>query len=155
MATAKIKFQNPHPAQEKILKSKAKRVVVNTGRQFGKTSLMLRICIEHMLTAKFPNGKLPSVIYTTPTASLGIDVFKEFLSYIPDDFIEESNQTRMFVKFQGGATFRILTSESGGIVFRGKRARLLVLDEYAHYKNGKNLYLASIEPTVLSYGDKA
>lgn len=155
MAVAKIKFQTPHPAQQKILNSKAKRVIVNCGRQFGKTALMIRISIEHMLNFKLPKGKLPSVIYSTPTASLGLDVFKEFLSYIPDSFIAESNQTRMFVKFQNGATFRIITAESGGIAYRGKRASLLVLDEWAFYRNGKNLYLESIEPTLLSYGDYA
>lgn len=155
MTTAKIKLQNPHPAQQKILKSKASRVVVNSGRQFGKTSLMLRIAIEHMLSATFKNKKLPSVLYVTPTTSLGVDVYKELLSYLPEEIIVEQNATRLFIKLQNGSTFRIISAESGGVAFRGKRFSLIINDEFAHYKDAKTLFTESIEPTVLSYGEEA
>ncbi len=151
MSTANIKLQNPHPAQKEILQSKAKRVVINAGRQFGKTSLMLNISIKEMLQSKYKNNKLPAVLYVTPTTSLGVDVFKELLSYIPEEVIEEMNQTRLYFKLKNGSTFRIISAESGETAFRGKRHSLVICDEFAHYKDAKNLFLNGIEPTLLSY----
>lgn len=151
MSIANIKFQTPHPAQAEILKCKKKRIVVNAGRQFGKTSLMLRICIEHMLGAKFKNKKLPSVLYVTPLTSLGVDIYKEILTLIPEELIVESNITRMYIKLWNGSTFRIISAESGAVAFRGKRHSLCVCDEFAHYKDAKTLFIEGIEPTLLSY----
>ena len=151
MATAKIKLQNPHKAQQKILASKAKRVIINAGRQFGKTSLMLQIAIKEMLEGKYKNNKLPSVLYVTPTTSLGVDVFKELLSFLPEEFIVEQNATRLYIKLQNGSTFRIISAESGAVAFRGKRHSLCICDEFAHYKDAKSLFIEGIEPTLLSY----
>lgn len=151
MAIAKIKLQNPHKAQQKILASKAKRVIINAGRQFGKTSLMLQVAIKEMLESSYKNNKLPSVLYVTPTTSLGVDVFKELLSFLPEEFIVEQNATRLYIKLQNGSTFRIISAESGVVAFRGKRHSLCICDEFAHYKDAKSLFIEGIEPTLLSY----
>ncbi|WP_313235708.1 terminase large subunit domain-containing protein [Sphingobacterium multivorum] len=155
MSIANIKLQQPHPAQQQILKSKAKRVTILAGRQFGKSSLCLQLCIKEVLKPKYTTGKstgkYPSVLYITPFNLLARNFFKEFLTYIPQELIAEQNQTDLFVKLRTGGTIRFKGAESGGASFRGFRNSLIVCDEMAYYKNLAKFWQEDVEPSMTGY----
>lgn len=155
MSIASIKLQQPHPAQAEILKSKAKRVTIMAGRQFGKSSLCLQLCIKELLKGKYTTGKskgkYPSVLYITPFNLLARNFFKEFLTYIPEELILEQNQTDLFVKLRTGGTIRFKGAESGGASFRGFRVSFCVCDEMAYYKNLKKFWQEDVEPSMTSF----
>lgn len=155
MSIAEIKLQTPHPAQEKILKSKKSRVTIMAGRQFGKSSLCLQLCLKEVLKGKYTTGKskgkYPSVLYITPYNLLARNFFKEFLTYIPQELIVEQNQTDLFVKLRTGGSIRFKGAESGGASFRGFRVSFCVCDEMAYYKNLKKFWQEDVEPSMTSY----
>ena len=156
MSVLELKLPAPHPAQEKILKSKARRITIMAGRQFGKSSLCVQICINEILKGKYTKGKhsigkYPSVLYITPRFSLAKRFFKEILNYLPAEIIEESNQTDLYIKLVTGGEITFKSAEAGGIAFRGFRHSLIVCDEFAYYKNAKKFWTEDVEPCMSGY----
>jgi len=71
-----VRLYKPHPAQQSVLDSPSRFIVMMAGRRFGKSLISQTIA----LAAAIKNQR---VAYITPTYQLGKVFFKELIDLIP------------------------------------------------------------------------
>jgi len=141
-----VLLPEPHPAQQKILDTKDRFVVMMAGRRFGKSLISQTISIEEGLLNK-------KVAYITPTYQLGKIFFKEIIDLLPTE-IYDKNESDLLIKFITGGTIRFFTGERLDSI-RGLKFHLCIIDEASFIPNLESGWLNSIRPTLTDYKGRA
>lgn len=141
-----VLLPEPHPAQQRILDTKFRFVVMMAGRRFGKSLISQTISIEEGLLNK-------KVAYITPTYQLGKIFFKEIIDLLPTE-IYVKNESDLLIKFITGGTIRFFTGERLDAL-RGLKFHLCIIDEASFIPNLETGWLNSIRPTLTDYKGRA
>ncbi|RZL15173.1 MAG: hypothetical protein EOO89_14330 [Pedobacter sp.] len=142
-----INLPKAHPAQRKILASKARFRVLMAGRRFGKSLIVQRECIERMLHGEHCG-------YITPDFSLAKDFFDDMIDLIPPAIIQSSNKSRLRIILKTGGVIRFFSGEALKRL-RGKKFHFIVVDEAAFIPDLKNAWGKVIRPTLTDYKGSA
>lgn len=145
--TIDIILPKPHPAQQKVLDSKARFRTLLCGRRFGKTLISMVIAIQHMLEGK-------AVAYCTPEFSLGKDFFREILKYLPSTIIRVDNKSELYIELITGGSLKFFSGQALDS-FRGRSYDLAIIDESSYITELKDQWSASIRPTLTDRKGKA
>ena len=115
----------PHEAQQKILNSISRFILVFAGRRFGKSVLAVNSCIERAIEK--PNQK---IWYCSPlykqTKEIAWNLFAE---YCPKEFIKKKNEAELKITLGNGSEISLKgTDNSDSLV--GVGLNFCVLDEF-------------------------
>lgn len=121
-----VRLSQPHPQQERIIRSTAKRRIVRAGRRGGKTRCAAIIAVQAFLAGK-------RVLYATPTSDQ-LDAFwrevKRALSQPIEAGVYYKNETFHSIEHVGTeAKIRAKTAWNADTL-RGDYADMLILDEW-------------------------
>lgn len=127
MPTVKIRLPAPHPKQQAIIDSKAKRKVVVCGRRFGKT-----LCGALMASKCILDGKKCLISSTSQDQA---DIFWKYLrkwfAPLQDDPTYYKNETRREIRLPTGGELKVKTGRNADAL-KGFDADLVILDECAY-----------------------
>ena len=121
-----VKLPIPHPAQEKILNSVAKRKIIRAGRRSGKTVVAAIMAVEAFLKER-------RILYTAPTTEQ-VDTFwyeiKQALAEPITVGIYTKNETEHIIERRNTENrIQCRTAWSADMI-RGSYADLLIMDEF-------------------------
>lgn len=139
----RIRLPRPHPNQQKVLDSKAKKKVLLAGRRFGKSLIAQVISITRMLNKQ-------KIAYVTPTFDLAKTFYNEVVKLLPTELITTNNKSELFIELITGGSLKFYSGESLSR-FRGNKYHYIIIDEAAHIPNLKEEYGESILPTLIDY----
>jgi len=126
MSDITITLKRPHALQQKIIDSKAKRLVIRAGRRSGKTTVAAMIAIRHFLAGD-------RVLYGTPTQEQ-VDAFwwevKKALANVIDSGLFYKNETLHLIELPGTKQRIRAKTCWDADTLRGDSAKVLLLDEY-------------------------
>lgn len=134
----------PHPAQQKVLDSKARFRVLMCGRRFGK-SLIAQI----MSIMGCAEGK--KIAYVTPTYQLASYFFDGMAKELPP--VIYRNASSRIIEFNGGS-IRFFTGERLDRM-RGQSFHKCIIDEASFIPHLEDGWLNSIRPTLTDYAGDA
>jgi PBSX family phage terminase large subunit len=117
-----------HPAQQEIVRSKARYRVLLAGRRFGKTVLAVEELVFNALTIK--NAR---VCYLAPTYQSARDIAWDILKNRIKDIKAKINDSRLEIEIKGSRI--VLRSWENVETLRGQYFDFIVMDEVAQYKN--------------------
>lgn len=140
--TIRIKVEEPHPNQQKILDGEGRFNVVSCGRRFGKTRLALIRSLHPVL-----NG-MP-VAYFTPTYKMLTEFWRE-AEQLYKPVIINTNKAEHRFDVLGGGSFQMWSLDSAETV-RGRKYALALIDEAAMVADLENAWSAVIRPTLTDY----
>ena len=122
----RVHLKRPHPHQEAILRSTAKRRIIRAGRRAGKTTGVAIVAVESFL-------KTRRVLYAAPTAEQISQFWKEvktFLASLIDAGVFSKNETEHVIERPGtNQCIRAKTAWNADTL-RGDYTDLLILDEW-------------------------
>ena len=128
MKRIKINLPAPHKKQREIEASKSKRIVINAGRQAGKTFMVSR-------KAVILAGKGEKVLYVAPVSSQ-TDAFWELVTEwlagpIAQGSVKINNTKRTLTFVNSGGRIQARTAFKPDHL-RGANASFIILDEFAY-----------------------
>lgn len=141
-----IILPNPHKAQEKVLRSKARFRVLMCGRRFGKSLISQVITSVQALQGQ-------QVAYITPTYQLAKVFFDELCLLLPIE-VAIPNRSDLTLKLTTGGTIRFFTGERLDNL-RGLKFHYVIIDEASFINDLENGWLNSIRPTLTDYQGRA
>lgn len=124
----------PHPIQSALWRCKSRIAAVVAGRGSGKTELARRRVVRYLSVKKpWPD---PVYFYALPTIPQAKKVgWKKIKSLIPDDWIEDKNETELSIKTVFGSTLYVIgldqPQRAEGVQYDGG-----VIDEMSDQKEG-------------------
>ena len=127
MANLDIKLLN---WQKEMLGDPARFKVIAAGRRCGKTHAAAVACVLSAL-----DGTPGKVMYVAPTQGMARDLFWDKLHDIAGDIIEASNVNNLEITLSGGNKIALKGSDRPDTL-RGYSLKMLVMDEYAFFKEG-------------------
>lgn len=110
--------------------------VLNAGRGFGKTQLILAKMFKHLqrkYTDKYGRRLKHKIWYIAPTYKQGEMIFWERLKDFFAPLIKKKNEQKRSITLKGGAEIRIVGSEQSDNL-RGPYLTLAIFDEFAFHK---------------------
>ena len=119
----------PFPYQEEILRCRAKRIIVCSGRQVGKTTVTAVKAIHFAVTN--PNT---TTLIVSPTLRQSINMFDKILDFVMlSPLLRRSviYKTRTQIKFSNYSRIKALPCGTEGRTLRGETAHLVIIDEAA------------------------
>lgn len=138
-----ISLPKPHPAQQKVIDSKARFKVLMTGRRFGKSLVAKILAINDMLDGK-------SVAYVTPSFGLGKVFFAEVIKLLPQQVIKTEHKGDLFIELITGGSLRFFSGEATSN-FRGHKFHKVIIDEAAFIADLETAWNESIRPTLTDF----
>lgn len=129
------------PAAWKIFRDPARFRVVVSGRRFGKTML----AVTEMAVAAC--GKPRALVwFVAPTIDDARGTaFRPLLEILDERMIAESTRNPMYIKLINGSEIEFLSAEKSK---RGRGLDLVVLDEFAFFDKGKDVWEAQLRPAL-------
>lgn len=128
-----------------------KKLVVTVFRQYGKSFVARYITLSWML------NKDVTVGYMSPTNRLGKEVYKKFVTFLPEPLIKSKNGTDLIIELVNGSRLLFFSIESIQTV-RGFTLDYLIWDEVAHSReytpDGEHVYWNIIAPLLDAKGKK-
>lgn len=127
---------------------KNRRVVVNTSRQVGKTTVASIIILHYALFADQGHKRIGIVANKEDNAMEVLDRVKRAYEAMPwflQSGVKEWNKKR--VEFDNGSV--IIAGASGAASIRGKSCNMLYIDEVSHVENWHE-FSSSVLPTISS-----
>jgi len=122
----RVLLKKPHPYQEEILRSKAKRKVIRAGRRAGKTTGVAILAVQSFLATR-------RVLYAVPTAEQISQFWREVktsLAPLLAAGVFYKNETEHMIE-RSGTDQRIKAKTAWNAdTLRGDYADLLILDEW-------------------------
>lgn len=121
-----LKIPRPHPAQEALVRSDAKRIMAVCGRRSGKTTAVAIRAVEEMAL------KSARVLYVSPTSAqtdVFYDAIIEILTPLIDADLCLTNHTRRLIRDINGGRIRAVSGYNPDAL-RGDHADLLIFDEW-------------------------
>jgi hypothetical protein len=121
-----------YPWQEELLRSRSKRVILNTARQSGKSTTTAIIALHRAL---FDAGSV--VLIVSPTLRQSSELFTKVMAFYRDlgrprgTRIEQRTQ----VELMNGSRIISLPGADAGASIRGYTASLLIVDEAARVED--------------------
>lgn len=146
----KIRVNLPeyHPGQQRIVDNLTRFSVICTGRQWGKTTLLVRIAVEHMLAGKKVGLWLPTLgEYLEP-------YWERFMEVIPKELIVKASTQSHAIRLINGASLHIFTCEKKR-AGQGHTLDLALVDEAATVKDILEKWNKIIMPTLAIRGGTA
>jgi len=141
-----IILPNPHQAQEKVLRSKARFRVLMCGRRFGKSLISQVITSVQALKGQH-------VAYITPTYQLAKVFFDELCLLLPIE-VAIPNRSDLTLKLATGGTIRFFTGERLDNL-RGLKFHYVIIDEASFITDLESGWNNSIRPTLTDYQGRA
>lgn len=141
-ATAYIRAERPHAAQQEILKAEARFNVVSCGRRFGKTRLALIRSLQPVLSGE-------PVAYFAPTYKMLKEFWREAVELYKPIITDMSTAEHRFEVINGGS-FSMWSLDSADTV-RGRKYALALIDEAAMVADLENAWNKVIRPTLTDY----
>jgi hypothetical protein len=141
-----IILPNPHQAQEKVLRSKARFRVLMCGRRFGKSLISQVITSVQALKGQ-------QVAYITPTYQLAKVFFDELCLLLPIE-VAIPNRSDLTLKLATGGTIRFFTGERLDNL-RGLKFHYVIIDEASFITDLEGGWNNSIRPTLTDYQGRA
>lgn len=141
-----IILPNPHEAQKKVLKSKARFRVLMCGRRFGKSLISQVITSVESLRGQ-------QVAYITPTYQLAKVFFDELCNLLPLE-VATPNRSDLTLKLTTGGSIRFFTGERLDNL-RGLKFHYVIIDEASFINDLESGWNNSIRPTLTDYQGRA
>ena len=141
----------PHKKQREIIQSaqsdEIKYIVVNTGRQFGKSFMGMNLILKWQLEHNKSVG-----MYVTPVYAQAKKVFSELVSSLGNSSLTtEINKSELHIRFINGSVLYFRSAEREDSL-RGYTLDYLVVDEAAYIKDV--VWDTVLRPTTLVRGKK-
>jgi phage FluMu gp28-like protein len=138
--TLSIELPSPHAAQRQIL-SEAKRFnVLACGRRWGKSTLGIDRIIEMALQGQ-PCG------WFAPTYKHLLDVWRE-LTGVLQPVIRDKSESERRLQIAGGGVIECWSMDSAGDSARGRKYKLVVVDEAALVPELERAWQATLRPML-------
>lgn len=128
VSQAIVRLKRPFPKQKEILSDKRRFLVLNIGRQWGKSELALIDCVDRLLRGQF-------IWYCSPTHKNTKRMwpkFKAALGNIPQVYI---NNTDYIIRLPNGAFIQFISLHEPDNL-RGEGLHHIVVDEAAFVAEG-------------------
>lgn len=142
MTTTTIRLKRPHPKQ-RVMRDEARRFNVgDCGRQFGKSLFGEGLLIKPSL-AGFPVG------WFSPTYKMLAEIWRDTKRIVQPVTQSQSQQDKRLELYGGGIIdFWSLDNPDAA---RGRRYKLIVVDEAAMIPDLMDVFSAVLRPTLLAY----
>ena len=148
--TASVKSRivwTPHPGQQRAIDAFAtgKNVLVQAGRQWGKTSVVLHILMDHPCARRQARRALRTTLRR----------HREVTDALKDEGIEHtynSRTKRLYFADAPGSSVTVYTSQRPDNI-RGGGYHIVVMDEFAYWEYPEDMFVA-LEPTLYVRGAK-
>lgn len=131
---------------------KVQYIVLAWSRQSGKTTLMMLLCAEWLLTRQAAR-----IGYVCRTYMLAKKIYADIVSVMPKQLVKSANGADLTIKTYNDSTLQFYSAESGSAM-RGNTFDYLILDEFAFFKfeqtDGTHLWNDILSPTVKVRGRK-
>ncbi len=135
MTATEIKTIELTPPQTQIFSCKNRFRCVNAGRRFGKTYLAKAEIVNTSL-----DGGGKKILYVAPTAEMARDLmWNELIDFMPEEYIRQKNEQFMSMRLHNKTEIHCLSADKPDRLV-GKKADLLIVDECALIKNGKDFF---------------
>lgn len=130
-----------HPGQQSIVDSLSRFSVICTGRQWGKTTLMVRLAVEAMLKGKKVGLWLPDFqTYLEP-------YWERLMEVLPKELITKASTQQHVIRLLNKGSLHIFTCEKKR-AGQGHTLDLALIDEAATIKTIVEMWNKTIEPTI-------
>lgn len=144
-----VQLFKPHTKQRecinRITESNAKFIIIDCGRQFGKSLLAINLLLKWNLET--PNAVS---FWVSPIYSQAKKVFDEIVKALtPTGLIQNTNRSEVWVKFINGSTIHFKSGEKPDNL-RGYTLDFLVMDEAAFMRD--NIWDEILRPATLVRG---
>lgn len=131
------------PAAAEIFRSPAKNKIVLSGRRFGKTMLLLAICMQKALSK--PGAQIH---YMAPSRKMARDIaWRTLKQQCPPNWTRNVYESTLSIEFNNGSLIRL-----GGLDYadstRGQTSDLICLDEFCYASRLKESYQAALLPML-------
>ena len=131
---------------------KVQYMVLAWSRQSGKTTLMMLLCAEWLLTKASVR-----IGYVCRTYMLAKKIYADIIAVLPKQLVKSYNGADLTIKTYNDATLQFYSAESGSSM-RGNTFDYLILDEFAFFKfeqtDGTHLWFDILSPTIKVRGRK-
>ncbi len=147
----KVRLFKPHLKQRECInqieESKSKYIIIDCGRQFGKsmlaTNLLLKWSLENQNSVSF---------WVSPIYSQAKKVFDELVKALkPSGLIASTNRSEVWIKFKNGSTIHFKSAEKPDNL-RGYTLDFLVMDEAAFMRD--SIWDEILRPATLVRGKR-
>lgn len=143
-----VLLNRPHPGQQRILDVGKRFNVINCGRRWGKSQLGLIKLIPTCLRG------LP-VAWYAPNYAMVSELWRETLRTIPRELIEKQDSQSHRLELVGGGTFEFWQIDSDPEASRGRKYKVVVIDEAAKSRHLKKAWGYTIRATLADYQGEA
>lgn len=134
--------------QTKINRNKARFKVICCGRRTGKTTFIVWKAIHVMLESKHVGLWLPDFKFLP-------SIWKELIRVIPEDAIKSVNKAEHFIELITGGSIKCFSVFNNPDSGRGEKYHLALIDESSLIANLKEIWEATIRPTLVDYEGEA
>ena len=139
MPKIKLQLRRPHPAQQKVIDEAKRFSVLACGRRWGKTEMGIQQLIKAALDGE-------PVAWFAPSYKMLAEAWREVNNTLDPVTIRKSVQEHRLELVTGGSIdFWSLDSPD---VARGRKYKLVVIDEAAYVKNLEDVWQHVIRPTL-------
>jgi len=147
----KVKLFKPHTKQRECINqiesSQSKYIIIDCGRQFGKSLLATNLLLKWNLEK--PNSVS---FWVSPIYSQAKKVFDELVKALkPTGLIASTNRTEVWIKFTNGSTIHFKSAEKPDNL-RGYTLDFLVMDEAAFMRD--SIWDEILRPATLVRGKR-
>lgn len=138
----RIEFDEPHEAQEQCLREARRFNVLECGRRWGKTALLMRVLIEPAI-AGYPVG------WFAPTYKYLAEQWRE-IEFTCRPLISRIDKQERRIELLGNGVidFWSMDTPDPG---RGRKYRRVVCDEASIVRNFRSIWDAAIRPTLTDF----
>jgi hypothetical protein len=135
----KLELPRPHTAQQQVIAESARFNILACGRRWGKSTLAIDRCLQPALRGE-------PAAWCSPTYKSLADIWREVRAILQPITVDKS-ETEKRVELLGGGTieFWSLDDPDGP---RGRKYRVLVIDEAALVPNLQICWEQSLRPTL-------
>ena len=130
-------------AAAEILRSKAKRKVIFSGRRFGKTRMLLTAAL--IQAVETPNS---NIFYLAPSRKQAADIaWRTLVEMVPTSWVKKIWKSTLTVEFNNKSRI-ILGGLDNADSCRGQSASLLLLDEFSYAYDLKEAWEGALLPML-------
>jgi len=131
---------------EDIIQSPATHICINSGRQAGKSVLLIQLLMYYSINFT------DNILIVAPFVNQAIKIFDDFIKLTAgSELVKKSNRTEKTIKLNNGAEIFFKSGENPDVIRSGSY-RFIFMDEAAFIKKG--VFEEHIEPTTIAQSKK-